>query len=106
MALNPASLAVYPDHRLSTNRGNPYPTAQPRFTSTHPPTVFDTANCGTPEWPALGPADPAALISEDLRSQILKFVYNDGTPVAPPCVLQQTPFPRIQALSHTPGGTP
>jgi hypothetical protein len=104
--LNPATLARFPDHRLSTNRANAYPDKAPRFTANRPPTVLDAADCGSLEWPALGPADPSAQITEDLRGRILRFVYNDGRPVAPPCLLQKSPvFPRVEALSHTSGGT-
>ena len=106
-ALNPQVLARFGDHRLSTNRSNAYPTGTPRFSAQQPPTVLDAANCGKVEWPALGPADPSAQLTEDLRSRILEFAYNDGKPVAPPCLLQKSPvFPRVQALSHTSGGTP
>jgi ABC-type transporter Mla subunit MlaD len=105
--LNPQALARFGEHRLSSNRANAYPSATPRFGATHPLTVLDAANCGAVTWPRLGPADPSALITEDLRSRILHFAYNDGTPVAPPCVLQRSPaFPRIQALSHSSGGPP
>jgi phospholipid/cholesterol/gamma-HCH transport system substrate-binding protein len=104
--LNPATLARFPDHRLSTNRADAYPNGTPRFTANQPPTVLDAANCGSLDWPALGPADPSAQITEDLRDRILRFVFNDGRPVAPPCLLQKSPvFPRVEALSHTPGGT-
>jgi phospholipid/cholesterol/gamma-HCH transport system substrate-binding protein len=106
--LNPTSIARYPEHRLSTNRSNAYPSATPRFGAGRPPTVFDTANCGPLVWPKLGPADPAAGVDETLIERIRHFAFNDDQPVAPPCVLQQTPggtqFPRVQALSRTPGG--
>jgi phospholipid/cholesterol/gamma-HCH transport system substrate-binding protein len=104
--LNPQVLAVFDKHRLSSNRSNAYPTGSPRLRADQPPTVLDAANCGAVQWPVLGPADPSALITDDLRSRILHFAYNDGTPVAPPCLLQKSPvFPRVQALSHTSGGT-
>jgi hypothetical protein len=93
-------------YALSGNRSNAYPSATPRFGAAQPLTVLDDANCGAVAWPQLGPADPSALITEDLRSRILHFAYNDGAPVAPPCVLQKSPaFSRVEALSHTSGGT-
>jgi phospholipid/cholesterol/gamma-HCH transport system substrate-binding protein len=104
VALNPATLATFRQHRLSSNRANPYADGSPRFSATQPLTVFDTANCGPVTWPQLGPADPAAGLTQALRDQIWHFVYNDGQAVAPPCVLQPTPYPHVQALSHTPQG--
>ena len=107
VAMNPAMLAVFPQHRLSTDRSNPYPSAAaPRFSADQALQVFDASSCGSLPWPALGPADPAAGIDQRLLDQIRHFAFNDGQPAAPPC-LQQTPggqFPHVEALSHTPGG--
>jgi phospholipid/cholesterol/gamma-HCH transport system substrate-binding protein len=104
VAMNPAMLAVFDQHRLSSNRANPYPVADaPRFSADQPLQVFDTYNCGPVTWPTLGPADPAAGIDQRLLDEIRHFAFNDDQPVAPPC-LQQKPggFPHVQALSHTP----
>jgi virulence factor Mce-like protein len=107
--LDPSMLAVHQHHRLPTSRANAYPSGTPRFSASQPPTVLDDTSCGPLVWPTLGPADPAAGMDTTLLERIRQYALNGDHPVAPPCLLQQTPggrFPHVQALSHTSGGTP
>jgi hypothetical protein len=94
---------------MPSNRSNAYPDGNNKFTATNPYRVFDDRNCGPLKWPTLAPAIPGTGISQDLIEKIRHFAFNDDQPVAPPCLLQ-TPsganYPRVEALSHAPGGAP
>jgi virulence factor Mce-like protein len=109
MALHPDSLALYP-RRQPDNRSNPYDSGATRFSATQPYAVFDDQHCGRPlTFPKLGAPDPEALLPAELLDRIRHFVLNDDVPIAPPCVLQNSPggaFAHVTALSHHPRGAP
>jgi virulence factor Mce-like protein len=100
--LAPEELSLY-EHRLPTNRANPYaPQGRARE-------VYDSRNCSDKPWPTLtyGPGLP-----DDIVDGVKKYALNDGTPVAPPCILQKprngTTYPRLPATrpSKSGGTTP
>jgi phospholipid/cholesterol/gamma-HCH transport system substrate-binding protein len=94
--LMPESLSSYVQ-QLGSHRSNAY--AQPGTFSQLAQGLdsFNTANCGNPGFPDLGPADESKGFSEDLRNRVLAYILNgQGDPptpttVAPPCK-QQNPF--------------
>ena len=100
--LAPEQLALY-NHRLGTNRSNPY-APQGRANE-----VYDTRSCSNAPWPEVtyGPGLP-----DDIVDGVKKYALNDGKPVAPPCVLQKprngTTFPRLDPTrrSNSGGTTP
>jgi virulence factor Mce-like protein len=97
--LAPEELTLY-QHRLGTNRSNPY-APQGRAKD-----VYDTRNCSDAPWPTVtyGPGLP-----DDIVDGVKKYALNNGGgPLAPPCTLQKphngTTFPRLPASRPTPGG--
>lgn len=88
--LNPEGMARY-QHRLPTNRSNPYAAPGTRIGAGAPLPVFDSRSCGPDVFPTLN-VTPADGFSEDLIARIVKYVLNDNKAVAPPCVLQRTPY--------------
>ena len=107
VTLNPASLARY-QHRLPTNRSNPY--ALPNaIVGRDPLPVFDTTGCGPTVFPKLSGPDPAAGIPESLLEKIRTAALNDDQPTAVPCLLQRRPggggqYLHLQPLSPNRGG--
>jgi virulence factor Mce-like protein len=103
--LNPEVLAQYPK-RLTTNRTNAYPFPGDGLNLKDGLFSFETRQCtGQTLSPALGPAVEGVL-SDALRSGILKYALDGGNVVAPPCRLQSrfnlsggalTRFPQVQA---------
>ncbi|WP_187369040.1 MlaD family protein [Baekduia soli] len=104
--LNPEMLSVY-SQRLPTNRSNPY--ALPGDSSSLPTglAAFETRNCaGQPTSVPfeVGPAQEGVL-TEELRTNIIKFALDGGNVVAPPCRQQArydlagtlTQFPQVRA---------
>jgi virulence factor Mce-like protein len=83
--VNPESLATFP-RRLGPNRANPYfkPGAYSKLPSGLE--VFDDRNCANGGYPDLAP--PSASFSEDLRTRILQFFYQNTDGLAPPCKKQ------------------
>ena len=86
--VNPETLAVYP-RRLGPNRANAY--FAPGGYSKLPTglEMFDSRNCANGGYPDLAPASPT--FSDDLRSRIIEFFYQNTDGLAPPCK-QQAPF--------------
>ncbi|HWH92594.1 MAG TPA: MlaD family protein [Baekduia sp.] len=102
--LNPEMLAQYP-RRLTTNRTNPYAFPGDGLNVKDGMLSFETRQCtGQTLSPTLGPAVDGVL-SETLRSGILKFALNGGSVTAPPCKQQPrfnlggtlTRFPQVKA---------
>jgi phospholipid/cholesterol/gamma-HCH transport system substrate-binding protein len=86
--LNPEMLAQYPK-RLTSNRTNPYPLPGDTLSLKDGLASFETRQCsgGQTLSPTLGPSLDGVL-SDTLRSGILKFALNNGNVTAPPCKQQ------------------
>jgi phospholipid/cholesterol/gamma-HCH transport system substrate-binding protein len=98
--VNPEVLTAY-QHRLESNRGNPYPVPGWFNTLASGLTVFDGGLCTSNPQPAINPALSAQTIAD------LKLAYYTATPGGPPCRAQAPlgaatgqlgSFPHLQPL--------
>ena len=89
--LNPEALSSQYEHRLPTNRANPYGAPNIAITKDAGLPVFDSRSCGADVFPVISGPAPEYHLDADLIARINHFALNDGVAVAPPCVLQKTP---------------
>jgi hypothetical protein len=113
---NPEMLSVYAK-RLSTNRTNAYPLPGDSLLLKDGMNSYETRHCaGQPTQVPfdLGPTINGVL-SDALRSNVLKFALGDGQVAAPPCKQQQrfnfngtlTQFPQLrESIQGVQAGAP